>query len=84
MDGPTICWRLHRKLRADYDSPDMPPPPRPKWMRWKTYSRIARRIEAGQERLDVVSQSEHSDSSGGSRGRNRPGEIDDGPSARVA
>ena len=46
--------RLHRKLRADYDGPDMPPPPKPKWMRWKTYSRIARQIEAGQERLDVV------------------------------
>jgi hypothetical protein len=46
--------RLHRKPRADYDRPDMPPPPRPKWMRWKTYSRIARQLEAGQERLDVV------------------------------
>jgi hypothetical protein len=32
----------------------MPPPPKPKWMRWRTYSRIAQQIEAGQERLDVV------------------------------
>jgi hypothetical protein len=32
----------------------MPPPPKPKWMRWKTYSRIAQQIEEGQERLDVV------------------------------
>ena len=46
--------RLHRRLRADYDGPDVPLPPKPKWMRWKTYSRIARQIEAGQERLDVV------------------------------
>ena len=46
--------RLHRKLGADYDGPDMPPPPKPKWVRWKTYSRIAKQIEAGQERLDVV------------------------------
>jgi hypothetical protein len=46
--------RLHRKLRADYDGPDMASPPRPKWMRQTTYSRIARQIEAGQERLDVV------------------------------
>jgi hypothetical protein len=45
---------LHRKLQADYDGPDMPPPPKPKWMRWKTYSRIAQQIEAGQRRLDVV------------------------------
>ena len=46
--------RLHRKLRADYGGPDAPPPPKPKWMRWKTYSRITRQIEAGQERLNVV------------------------------
>jgi hypothetical protein len=46
--------RLHRKLRADYDGPNTPPPPKPKWMRWKTYSRIAQQIEGGQERLDVV------------------------------
>jgi hypothetical protein len=46
--------RLHRKLGADYDGPDNPPPPKPKWMRWGTYSRIARQIEVGQERLDVA------------------------------
>lgn len=46
--------RLHRKLSADYDGPEMSPPPKPKWMRWKTYSRIARHIEEGQERLDVA------------------------------
>jgi hypothetical protein len=46
--------RLHRKLQADYDSPGLPPPPKPKWLRWKTYSRIARQIEAGQDRLDAV------------------------------
>ncbi len=46
--------RLHRKLVADYDGPDMPPPPKPKWMRWNTYSRIAKQIEAGQERPNVV------------------------------
>jgi hypothetical protein len=46
--------RLHRKLRAEYDGPDVPPSPKPKWMRWKTYSRIVGQMEAGQERLDVV------------------------------
>jgi hypothetical protein len=44
--------RMHRKLGADYDGPDGPTPPKPKWMRWKTYSRIAKQIEAGQMRLD--------------------------------
>ena len=33
--------RLHRKLGANYDGPDGIPPPKPKWMRWRTYSRIA-------------------------------------------
>ena len=46
--------RLHRKLGADYDDPDMPPPPKPKWMRWKTYSRVATQILDGQERLETV------------------------------
>ena len=46
--------RMHRKLYANYEGPDMPPPRKPKWMRWKTYSRIAQQIEAGQERLDAV------------------------------
>lgn len=46
--------RLHRKLKAEYDFPDMPPPPKPKWMRWKTYSRIAKQIEEGHDNLDAV------------------------------
>jgi hypothetical protein len=46
--------RLHRKLSADYDGPEMPPPPKPKWMRWKTYSHLVQQIEAGEERLDIV------------------------------
>jgi hypothetical protein len=46
--------RLHRKLSANYDGPDRPPPPKPKWVRWRTYSRIVQQIEAGQEQLDVV------------------------------
>src|SRR6516164_4794521 len=46
--------RLHQRLAADYDGPDKPPPKKPKWMRWKTYSRIIQQIEAGQGRLDVV------------------------------
>jgi hypothetical protein len=45
---------LHRKLGADYDVPDDPPPTKPKWMRWKTYSRLSQQIEAGQDRLNVV------------------------------
>lgn len=46
--------RLHRKLGADYDGPDLPPPPKPKWMRWRMYERIAGQIEAAQEHLDMV------------------------------
>ncbi len=46
--------RLQRRLGADYDGPDNPPPPKPKWMRWGTYSRIAQQIEAGQERLEIA------------------------------
>jgi hypothetical protein len=45
--------RLHRKLNARYECPDLPPPPKPKWMRWKTYNRIAQQIEQGQDRLEV-------------------------------
>ncbi|HZY59220.1 MAG TPA: hypothetical protein VFE56_05625, partial [Candidatus Binataceae bacterium] len=57
--GPMDCAHhrlacLHRKLDADYDGPDRIPPPKPKWMRWKTYSRIASQIEAGEEHLDHV------------------------------
>jgi hypothetical protein len=46
--------RLHRKLSADYDGPDGIPPPRPKWMRQRTYDRVVQQIEAGEDRLDVV------------------------------
>jgi hypothetical protein len=46
--------RLQRKLAPNYDGSERLPPPKPKWMRWKTYSRIALQIEAGQEQLDVV------------------------------
>ena len=46
--------RLHRKLGADYDGPDGIPPAKPKWMRWRTYSRIALQIRAGEEHLDQV------------------------------
>jgi hypothetical protein len=45
---------LHRKLDADYHGPDGIPPPKPKWMRWQTYSRIAADIEASEEHLDQV------------------------------
>jgi hypothetical protein len=46
--------RLHRKLSSDYEGPDGLPPTKPKWMRARTYSRIARQIEAGEEHLDRV------------------------------
>jgi hypothetical protein len=46
--------RLHRKLGAAYDGPDGIPPAKPKWMRWRTYSRIASQIEAGEDHLDHV------------------------------
>ena len=46
--------RLHRRLGAAYDGPDNPPPGKPKWMRWGTYTRIAQEIEVGQERLEMA------------------------------
>jgi hypothetical protein len=46
--------RLHRKIGAEYHGPDGPVPPKPKWMRWRTYSRIAKEIEAGGDHLEAV------------------------------
>jgi hypothetical protein len=46
--------RLHRKLGASYDGPDSFMPSKPKWIRWKTYEALERRIEAGIDRLDVA------------------------------
>jgi hypothetical protein len=46
--------RLHRKLGADYDGPDGPPPPRPKWMRQRTYQRVVQQIENGEDHLNAV------------------------------
>lgn len=46
--------KLHGKLGADYDGPDLPPPRKPKGMRWRTYNGLAERVEAEQDRLDVV------------------------------
>ena len=46
--------RLHCKLGADYDGPEGPPPPKPKWMRCKTYSHLVQQIEEGEERLDIA------------------------------
>jgi hypothetical protein len=46
--------RLHRKLGADYDGPDGPPPPRPKWMRQRTYQRAVQQIEDGEDHLNAV------------------------------
>jgi hypothetical protein len=46
--------RLHRKLGADYDGPDGLPPPRPRWMRHRTYDRVVQQIEAGEDRLNAA------------------------------
>jgi hypothetical protein len=46
--------RLHRRLGADYHGPDGPPPPRPKWMRQRTYRRVVQQIEGGEDHLDAV------------------------------
>ena len=46
--------RLHQKLDAEYDGPDGLPPPRPKWMRYRTYDRVMQQIEEGEARLDYV------------------------------
>lgn len=46
--------RLHRRLGVDYDGPDRPPPPRPKWMRQRTYLRVVQQIEVGEYHLNAV------------------------------
>ena len=46
--------RLHRKLGASYDGPDGFTPPKPKWMRWRTYGDLECRIEGKKDRLDVA------------------------------
>jgi hypothetical protein len=33
-------------LIGDLDPDDWEPPPKPKWMRWRTYNRLAGRFEA--------------------------------------
>ena len=46
--------RLHRRLGTDYDGPDGPPRPRPKWMRQRTYQRVVELIENGEDHLNAV------------------------------
>lgn len=46
--------RLHRKMGGDYDNPDAPPPPRPKWMRHQTYAGLVAELEAQVERHDDI------------------------------
>lgn len=46
--------RLHRKLGGDYSQHDDPPPPRPKWMRRRTYARLVAEWEATRERHEAV------------------------------
>lgn len=46
--------RLHGKMGGDYDNPDAPPPPRPKWMRRHTYARLVADLEGRVERHDDI------------------------------
>jgi hypothetical protein len=46
--------RLRRKLAADFDGPEGIPPPKPKWMRERTYDRLLQEIEASEDHLDHV------------------------------
>lgn len=38
--------RIIRKLGGDYGHPNAPTPPRPKWMRWRTYGRLCAELES--------------------------------------
>jgi hypothetical protein len=38
--------RIARRLGWEYDSPDDGPPPKPKWMRWRTYDRLVAEWDA--------------------------------------
>lgn len=46
--------RLHEKAGGDYHYADDPLPPRPKWMRRRTYERLWAEWEAQMERHDVI------------------------------
>lgn len=46
--------RLCRRLGARYDCADDPPPPRPKWMRHRTYARMVSEWESEVGRLDGI------------------------------
>jgi hypothetical protein len=46
--------QLHGKLGVDCAGPGIPPPPKPRWMRWRTYRRIVQQIEARQKQVDMA------------------------------
>lgn len=46
--------RAVEKLGGTYRYPDEPPPRKPKWMRWKTYDRLAAKVEAAQVLHEAV------------------------------
>ena len=46
--------RIVRKLGGAYQYPNTPTPPRPKWMRWKTYDRLCAELASSAEAQDVA------------------------------
>ena len=46
--------RLHHRLGGTYDHCDQPLPPRPKWMRRRTYDRLRAQWLAALERHDDI------------------------------
>jgi hypothetical protein len=46
--------RLYRKLGGKYGHFQQPPPPKPKWMRWRTYERLLAEIAAAEGAHNAV------------------------------
>jgi len=44
--------RIKARLIGNFDPEDWELPPKPKWMRWKTYNRYVERFDGYEERLD--------------------------------
>jgi hypothetical protein len=50
----TARQKVKRRLIASLNPRDWDLPPKPKWMRWNTYERLAGKYEAEQDNIDQI------------------------------